>query len=139
MKKLLFVITMLFLVMLTSCDEVIMEARAEWETTALNVERDKIPFKINDYKLNGIEVESITIDTIVTTYHKETDVIPCWGYLKTTWTLKKFLGEDGYNFLYDDEIEKREILIELENCGYDGGHPSYTAKWPINPYNVIKQ
>lgn len=140
MKRLfLFIAAIMFALSFTSCDDIIKEARADWEKTVLKIEREKIPFRINDYKINGIEVKDIVIDTIVTTYHSDGNIVPCWGYLKTTWTLKKFLGENEYGFLYDEEYVTKTILVELENCGYSSGHPQYTTKWPLNPYNIIKQ
>lgn len=135
---LFFVIMFMTLSLLPSCYKIIHENRVIWETDVLKAERAKLPFRIQYYQNSGIDVSNISIDTLVMTYATDASTIPDWGYMKTIWELKnkKWIG-DEYSFLFDEnyDIDRKEILVEIEECSIYKGKTKYVAKWPENLLN----
>lgn len=132
MKKIFTIMAILFLAFsFTSCEEFIAASRVDWETSVLKIERDKLPIRISDYQNKGINVSNIKIDTVVMTYGSNGNLTPDWGYMKTVWEYKSnFLNDGDYEFLFESEINRKEVVVELEDCGTEGGKVKYKAKWP---------
>lgn len=121
----------------TSCEEFIIEHRSDFENSVLSLERSKLPFIVEKYKDEGIAVKSITIDTVVMSYETDGNLIPSWGYFKTTWEFP--LSDFGEKYIFSDEYDnfystyKKEILVEIVDLKSENGHCQYKPRWPSDP------
>lgn len=138
MRKIFILLAFIFATLtFTSCEEFIIEHRSDFENSVLSLERSKLPFIVEKYKDEGIAVKSITIDTVVMSYETDGNIIPSWGYFKTTWEFP--LSDFGEKYIFSDEYDnfystyKKEILVEIVDLKSENGHYQYKTRWPSDP------
>ena len=135
MKRMVFVIA-IAMVSLCSCGEMIRQERAVYEKFIVDSEREKVPFWVQKYRNIGVDVVSITVDTVSMMYEPNR-YKPYWGYINTTWTVRENSG-DNYDLFPETILDRKTVLVEIydikngEGCGR---FLCYTAKWPeVNPF-----
>jgi len=136
MKRMAFVIA-IAMAFLCSCEEMTRQERAVYEKFIVDSERERVPFRLQKYRNLGIDVVSITVDTVSMKYESNFITKPYWGYISTTWTVKEVSG-NNYDLFPETTLDRKTVLVEIYNIKKGEGcncFLSYETKWPeTNPF-----